>query len=547
MTDEAFGEDEMFPESDDEDDVGESKMTVGGGSRAKTAAARAAATPIAISSTAAEALRNVPIAPDLPTVPKLPSPTQVARKARESKESVGKAVSNVVVQARARLPSYQTNNKFWGDHIEWQRQVLLTDWQVSVKNPVKSGGFSSYITYEVSLQPLNYSVRRRYSDFVWLQGILQTRYVGILISPLPPKEGVMSKKGFLKLRMRHLSIFLSKLISNPYIRSDTSVMDFLSVGETKQWTLTKKSALKEQKLMMEKQAKGSSESAAALASKPNIGQTKWQEAINTYVLPDNTDATIRRVQQQVIVLERLMKAVLKSSNKLVQQSHQYAMEMGEFNVAFQALVHTEQTGGLSAAGDASSPELTAILSKMGYMFSSWHEVLKFQPGVNQMLLHEVLNFELGSVQELKGLFSQRQSMLNAASKAKMAQTNVELKKQAYLSRGKDAEAKKTDSKIADSILKVKRCNYVVNFMTKGLFYSELDRFTADKVTAFREMMAQFAAAHAAYASRLHEQWSRSLDSIGDQVDTELMVQKANSTLEQLDMSAGIEFGEDSSK
>ena len=60
MTEEAFGEDEMFPESDDESDVGESKMTVGGGggSRAKTAAARAAATPIAISSTAAEALQE---------------------------------------------------------------------------------------------------------------------------------------------------------------------------------------------------------------------------------------------------------------------------------------------------------------------------------------------------------------------------------------------------------------------------------------------------------------------------------------------------------
>jgi hypothetical protein len=237
-----------------------------------------------------------------------------------------------------------------------------------------------------------------------------------------------------------------------------------------------------------------------------------------------------------------MKAVLKSSNKLVQQSHQYAMEMGEFNVAFQALVHTEQTGGLSA-GDASSPELTAILSKMGYMFSSWHEVLKFQPGVNQMLLHEVLNFELGSIQELKGLFSQRQTMLNAAAKAKMAQTNVELKKQAFLSRGKDEEAKKVDSKIAEASLRVKRCDYVVNFMTKGLFYSELDRFTSDKVTAFREMMAQFAAAHAAYAGRLHEQWVLSLDSVADQVNKELMVQKANTTLEHLDMSAGIEFGE----
>jgi hypothetical protein len=566
--DETFGQDELFPDDSDDDNQSESKMVTGGMTKsmsaaaasaasaatAATAAATAAATPVVVSSAMRNGSGKVPLAPDLPSIPKLPSPTNMKQRAQNAanrgKQAASNAASNAqqaasdaVQKVRARLPSYQQDSSFWRDHAEWQRQVLQTDWNAAVKNPIKSGGFSSYVSYEVALQPMGYSVRRRYSDFVWLQELLQRRYVGILISPLPPKEGMMSKKGFLKLRMRHLNIFLSKLISNPYIRSDTSLMDFFSVGETKQWALTKKSAAKEQKLMMAKQAKGDSSAAvAAVASKPNIGQAKWQEAIDTYKLPDNTDTMIRRVQQQVTVLERLMKAVLKSSNKLVQQSHQYAMEMGEFNVAFQALVHTEQTSGLGA-GDASSPELTTILSKMGYMFNSWQEVLKFQPGVNQMLLHEVLNFELRMVQSLQDLFKQRQSMLNAAQKAQMNLTNVELKKQGALSRGKGADAKKLDTKISDALLGVKRCNYVVNFMTKGLFYSELERFTADKVTAFREMMAQFAAAHAAYAKRLHDQWELSLESVADQVNKEFMVAKANATLENLDMSGGIEFGE----
>lgn len=540
---EEFGDDSLFGESDEEGD----SIVTGGQTQNN-------ATPVVLS--AAQSLKNssVPLAcPDMPTVPKLPSPSNMKQRASDAaakaKQSASNAatsakskVNEVVAQGRARLPSYQKDNSFWRDHTEWQRQVLATDWQASVKNPIKSGGFSSYVSYEVALQPMGYSVRRRYSDFKWLQDILQTRYVGILISPLPPKEGMMSKKGFLKLRMRHLNIFMSKLISNPYIRSDTSVMDFFSVAEPKQWKMTKKSAEKEQKIMMAKQVKGDSmEAVAAVASKPNIGQSKWQEAIDTYELPDNTDAMIRRVQQQVTVLVRLMKAVLKSSNKLVQQSHQYAMEMGEFNVAFQALVHTEQTSGLGQ-GEASSPELTTILSKMGYMFNSWQEVLKFQPGVNQMLLHEVLNFELRMVQSLQDLFKQRQSMLNAASKASMNLTNTELKKQAALTRGKGAEAKKLDIKIAEALTHVKRCNYVVNFMTKGLFYSELESFTKNKVVAFREMMAQFAAAHAAYAKRLHEQWEISLDSIGDQIDKNVMISRANTTLEQLDMSAGVDFG-----
>ena len=118
--------------------------------------------------------------------------------------------------------------------------------------------------------------------------------------------------------------------------------------------------------------------------------------------------------------------------------------------------------------------------------------------------------------------------------------NVELKKQGLLSRGKDNEAAKMDKKIESAELNMKRCNYVVNFMTKGLFYSELERFTTDKVTAFREMMAQFSAAHYAYAKRLHDQWALSLDSVGN-IDKDLMVQKANATLEHLDMSAGIDM------
>jgi hypothetical protein len=531
---EAFGEDELFPSDDEGDNGGETKVTVG--SATKTMTAASLAVPIAVSNVNNDnTFQNLPLPPK---VPQLPSPTDMASKAKSKAQ---KTASDIVAKVRVRAPSYQKNSKFWKDHMEWQRQVLRTNWQASVKNPLKSGGFSSFVSYEVSLEPMGYTVRRRYSDFTWLQDILQRRYVGILISPLPPKEGMMSKKGFLKLRMRHLNIFLSKLISNPYLRSDTSLMDFFSVGEKKEWSSTKKSAIKEQNLIMAKEKSGNTnEKVSAVTSKPNIGQVKWVEAIDAYELPDNTDASIRRIKQQVMVLERLMKAVLKSSNKLVQQSHQYATEMGEFNVAFQALVHTEQTSGLGS-GDASSPELTAILSKMGYMFSSWHEVLKFQPGVNQMLLHEVLNFELRMIKSLQDLFKQRQTMLDAGTKAQSHLTNVELKKQGLLSRGKDADAAKMDKKINDALLNQKRCNYVTNFMTKGLFYSELERFTSDKVTAFREMMAQFAAAHAAYAKRLSEQWTLSLDSVADSVDKELMIQKANSTLEALDMSAGIDI------
>ena len=62
------------------------------------------------------------------------------------------------------------------------------------------------------------------------------------------------------------------------------------------------------------------------------------------------------------MLERLMKKVIVSSNKLVQKSHAYAQEMGEFNMSFQALVHTEQA--------------TAVLAHLGEL----HLVLQVERG-----------------------------------------------------------------------------------------------------------------------------------------------------------------------
>ena len=422
---------------------------------------------------------------------------------------------------RARLPSTgQANQVFWKEHAEWQRQVLRNDWHGTVNNPLSHGSMmKKWVTYEVTLQPMGYQVRRRYSDFTWLYGVLQARYVGVLIPPLPPKEGMMSKKGFLKIRMRALQIFVNKLVLNPYLRSDSAVMDFFSVAEAKAWATTKKSVIKEQKLIAKKNQSLENASAAASAgAKQNIGVVKWNEAIDAYELPDNTDSKIIKVQQQVAVLERLMKKVIVSSNKLVQKSHSYASEMGEFNVSFQALVHTEQATSVHSTDKLNSAELTQILSKMGFMFSSWHEVLKFQPGVNQMLLHQVLSFELQMVQSLQDLFKQRQTMIKAYQNAQSQLSNSELKQQAAQTRGKHDQAKKLDKNIEAAQISVRKCKYVVDFMTKGLFYSELERFVSDKVTAFREMMAMFAAAHQAYAERLAEQWKLSLDSISDQVD-----------------------------
>lgn len=534
MDDEVFGED---PFGEDEESSSESTAP----QEAVEAVASTPSTP-----TAAEGL---PVVPPLPVEAGLsageskakavPPPGHASTKrsaevpivdepaAGGTKQDISPASDSVRVMAPV---SRQSNQKFWDDHINWQRQVLKTHWRAAVRDPQSSGGFRSYTHYEVALQPMGYSVRRRYSDFLWLQETLSHRYVGVLVSSLPPKGGVMKGKNFLKLRMRALGIFLEKVIRNPYLRSDTSLMDFFSITDSKKWEQLKKAVARESRRNV---------AGTQTTNDTNIGECKWREAIDAFDMPAETMSKLEKIERQIAALERMMKAVLVSSGRLVERSRAYAAEMGEFKVAFEALMHTEQTS-TSDTSALNSPELTAILSKMGSLFNAWHDVLKFQPGVNEMLLHEVFRFELQQVQAMKDLFKQRLSMTNAHTKATTALQNLELKQQNLISRGTPEKAQKLDKNIADAQNKLRRSKYVVDFMTKGLFFSELDRFVTDKVDAFRQMTGQFAAAHIVYSTRLMDMWKLSLQSIPG-IDPREMIERANDTLEELDMLEGMKF------
>ena len=145
---------------------------------------------------------------------------------------------------------------FWSEHDRWREQVLQSPISVRVKEPKKEGGWGrSYVTYLITCDPMGYQVRRRYSDFVWLRDILTKRYVGILIAALPEKGGVgFNKSNFVPLRMRALGIFLEKVVKNPYLKSDTTVMDFLSITKQKEGTKRRRRRLLNRRIQIQRRA-----------------------------------------------------------------------------------------------------------------------------------------------------------------------------------------------------------------------------------------------------------------------------------------------------
>jgi len=88
----------------------------------------------------------------------------------------------------------------------------------------------AYITYNITSLPFKYSVNRRYSDFEWLRQILSSIYSGNLIPSIPKKKiGDRFNETFILKRMRTLEKFLNFLLTDPIIRNNEILEEFLKV------------------------------------------------------------------------------------------------------------------------------------------------------------------------------------------------------------------------------------------------------------------------------------------------------------------------------
>ena len=111
--------------------------------------------------------------------------------------------------------------------------------QIRVGNyeKVKGNLFSkSYISYLITTLPLNWQVRRRFSDFEWLHQMLVNTYNYCFIPPIPKKRKNLNKivadrfdEAFLRKRSRKFQKFLSYLINDPILKHTKIVYDFLSI------------------------------------------------------------------------------------------------------------------------------------------------------------------------------------------------------------------------------------------------------------------------------------------------------------------------------
>eukprot|EP00753_Platysulcus_tardus_P018618 PLAT6972.1.p1 GENE.PLAT6972.1~~PLAT6972.1.p1 ORF type:complete len:546 (+),score=191.48 PLAT6972.1:307-1944(+) len=377
----------------------------------------------------------------------------------------------------------------------WVSDVMATPLSLTVSEPRKEGySFKPYVTYLVCTSPLGYMVRRRFSDFEWLRQVLAARYVGILIPPLPGKRGAFfggQGAEFIRQRQLGLCFFLRRLVANPYIKTDVSFMDFLSIQDGDEWSAAKKNAT------------------ASSRDRTNLGEIRWREAITAYDLPDSAERLVMDVKRQLESSEKVLKDLVAAAKRLKEKSAAFAAEMNEFKIAFGALGKVEAAHGDSSRCEfpnRSYPAMEELMTSGVDVLSDVVETMEHLPMAMELLLHERLKYELLQIGAMRDMLKARDDVMEKQSKAVRELERAEVEHQAMLDRGRADRAVKAEAAVNEGKRKVQRLQYVVDFQTKGFFFLEFDRFNAERVTALREMFGVLAAAYAGYCTRMLKSW-----------------------------------------
>eukprot|EP00919_Chromeraceae_sp_WS-2016_P075541 GHVR01178693.1.p1 GENE.GHVR01178693.1~~GHVR01178693.1.p1 ORF type:complete len:450 (+),score=101.58 GHVR01178693.1:71-1420(+) len=107
---------------------------------------------------------------------------------------------------------------------EWGREKLTADFYVRVSDPeIRSSGLQRYTTYVVSGRTYTgseFSVRKRYNDFEWVQKTLRLCFPGIFIPPIPRKQrSGRFEEEFIQRRKERLQEFLERIFNRSYLAS----------------------------------------------------------------------------------------------------------------------------------------------------------------------------------------------------------------------------------------------------------------------------------------------------------------------------------------
>ncbi|RXM99909.1 Sorting nexin-2 [Acipenser ruthenus] len=288
------------------------------------------------------------------------------------------------------------------------------DMEIVVSDPEKVGdGMNAYMAYKVttktSLTIFNeneFSVKRRFSDFLGLHSKLATKYmhIGYIVPPAPEKSIVgmtkvkvgkedSSSTEFVEKRRAALERYLERTVKHPTLLHDPDVMQFLESSEVFSFNWNIQAANNLDNARLPRAVSTQALSGAGILRMVN----KAAEAVNKMTIKMNeSDAWFEEKQQQFENLDQQLRKLHTSVESLVCHRKELSVNTAAFAKSAAMLGNSEDHTALSRA-----------LSQLAEVEEKIDQLHQEQAYADFYLFAELLSDYVRLLTAVKGVFDQR--------------------------------------------------------------------------------------------------------------------------------------------
>ncbi|KAJ5871375.1 uncharacterized protein N7529_003728 [Penicillium soppii] len=365
-------------------------------------------------------------------------------------------------------------------------QAAKPTFQIYVGDPHKVGDLtSSHIVYQVSTKTTSkayrhpeFTVSRRYRDFLWLYNSLHGSNPGVVVAPPPEKQAVgRFDTNFVESRRAALERMLNKIASHPILQHDGDLKIFL---ESEAFNVDVKNKENREPDIGPSKGMLSSFGISVGGGSKFVEHDDWFHDRKVYL-----DA-----------LENQLKALMKSMDTVVLQRKGLADAAGDFSSSLHALSAVEL-----------SPALSSPLEGLSELQLRIRELYDRQAQQDVLTLGITIDEYIRLIGSVKMAFSQRQKAFHTWHAAESDLQKRKNTQDKLLRQGKTQQDRlnQVNADVADAERKVHQTRLLFEDMGR-LMRNELQRFEKEKVEDFKSGVETFLESAVEAQKELIELW-----------------------------------------
>ncbi|TGO28645.1 hypothetical protein BPAE_0025g00540 [Botrytis paeoniae] len=365
-------------------------------------------------------------------------------------------------------------------------QAAKPTFNITVGDPHKVGDLtSSHIVYSVETKTSSkayrqpeFTVTRRYRDFLWLYNSLHANNPGVVVPPPPEKQAVgRFDTNFVESRRAALERMLNKTAAHPTLQHDGDLKLFL---ESEAFNVDVKHKERKEPGLGESKGMFSGLGISVGGGGKFVEHDDWFHERRVYL-----DA-----------LENQLKALLKAMDVVVTQRKGLAEAAGDFSGSLRALSAVELSTSLSEP-----------LESLADLQIRIRELYDRQAQQDVLTLGITIDEYVRLIGSIKQAFGSRQKAWHSWHAAEGDLQKRKTTQEKLLRQGKSQQDRlnQMQGEVADSERKVHQARLLFEDMGR-LMKSELDRFEREKVEDFKSAVETFLESAVEAQKELIELW-----------------------------------------